>query len=58
MALSVLAVWLISAVLHGVPAAMVGGPVAGLIFFGIFAGLGCLSAVVVLRTKRNRAKPQ
>lgn len=56
MALSVLAVWLISAVLHGIPTAVICGPPVGLAFFGIFASLGLLSAAVVLTTKGGRAR--
>jgi hypothetical protein len=55
MALSVLLVWMMSAVLHGVPATLIIGPAAGLGFFTIFTGLGVLSAVVVLTTKSRRA---
>jgi 4-hydroxybenzoate polyprenyltransferase len=50
MPVSNLAVWLTSATLHGLAAGLISPP-AGLVFFVVFAFLGCLSTLVILIAK-------
>jgi len=55
MPVSNLAVWLTGATLHGLAAGLVSPP-AGLVFFGIFAFLGCLSTLVILIAKPHACR--
>ena len=58
MVLSSLAVWLVSAILHGGVLAAVGSPVAGAVSFSIFVLLGILASIVIICVKPNCGWPR
>ena len=53
MAISNFLVWFASSLLHSLPFWLSGRVWPGVFFFGVFLGLGCLSTLALISTKRT-----